>query len=716
MRIIYVLLTVSLLVFSCTLELSAQPSLRTRNVITGLDTPWEILWGPDGWIWMTERGGRISRVHPDNGEHKVLLTLTDVHEQSESGLLGMALHPDFADSPFVYVVYNYSSGGGIAEKLVRFRYDGQALSAPQILLQNIPGYPTHDGSRLLVTPDRKLLMTTGDAQNQPGAQNHTMIVGKILRMNLDGSAPADNPFPGAPYPANYIWTTGHRNAQGLTIGPNGAIYSSEHGPATDDEVNIITARGNYGWPTVEGPCDEGSETTFCADSNVVEPIKAWTPTLAVAGLEFYSHTAIPEWTGSLLMTSLKESDLRQLKLSADGRRIVSETIYYNNVYGRLRDIAIAPDGRVFIATSNRDGRATSGFPKTDDDRIVEIRSATVSGATIFAPTITPTTLRGGDQVQVSFSAAGPFTAVNVFTIQISDASGSFDSPDTLGTLEGPNGGSITTLLPCDIVAGTGYRVRVVSSDPEAMSPPSGSDIVVTASPQPVVTGIEDRPYCPGVNVQLNVTGGNRPRWSPATGLSCSDCPNPIVALTESRTYIVTVINSLGCPVSDTIFFDVRPAPTPTITLEGSTLVAPPGYVTYEWVLTQSGDVVGSGERFTPTQNGTYIARVTDTNGCRGFSNQIQITSLGIVDEARNADLRVAPSPVVDRLRIELALGRAGIAQVELVDIRGATVHTGTIDSRGGLVRGSIDMSGLAAGAYVLRITCGEEMWVRRVVR
>jgi aldose sugar dehydrogenase len=716
MRIIYSLVCTFLLIMSLATDARAQPAVRTRDVITGLDTPWEILWGPDGWLWMTERGGRISRVNPDNGEQQILLTLTDVHEQGESGLLGMALHPDFPDSAYVYVVYNYMSGSVIAEKLVRYTYTpGQVLSDPRILLQSIPGFPTHNGSRLLVTPDRKLLMTTGDAQNQPGAQSHALISGKILRLNLDGSAPADNPWPGAPYPANYIYTTGHRNPQGLTIGPGGRIFSSEHGPNNDDEINIISARGNYGWPTVMGICDEGSETKFCADSSVVEPIKTWTPTLAVAGIAYYAGTAIPEFGNSLLMTTLKEADLRVLKLNADGSRIVSETVLYDNVYGRLRDIALAPDGRVFIATSNRDGRAANGFPKSADDRIVEIRT-TAAGATIFAPTVTPVTLQGGEQMQVAFSASGPFTSGNVFTIQLSDSAGGFDAPTILGTLEGTNGGAITTLLPCDVVPGTGYRARVISTAPAATSPVSGIPVTVLPTAQAVIAGFEEKLYCPGSSVQLSVSGGTNPRWSPAAGLSCSDCPNPTVTISEPRTYIATLRNTFGCDVRDTVTFELFPQPVPQVTVDGTTLTASEGFASYEWILADSGTVVSTERTFTATRNGDYVVSVIDSNGCRGFSRAVEVRNAGIVDESRNADLRIAPSPMRERLEIELALGRAGRLRVELVDMRGIVIDAGVIEARSGVARGSIDVSGLSSGAYLVRITSGAEQWVRSVVK
>jgi aldose sugar dehydrogenase len=706
------------LLFLCIVSAThAQPDVVTRDVILNLDTPWEILWGPDGWIWMTERGGRISRVNPENGEQRVLITIADVHEQSESGLLGMALHPSFPDSSYVYVVYNYSSGGGIAEKLVRYRYTGQVLVEPDVLIDNVPGFPTHDGSRLLITPDGKLLMTTGDAQNQPGAQSQTQIVGKILRMNLDGTAPSDNPWPNAPYPTNLLWTTGHRNPQGLAYGPTGILYSSEHGPNNDDEINIIERGRNYGWPNVHGYCDLSTETQFCADSSVVEPIRAWTPTLATAGIAYYGHTAIPAWQNSLLLTNLKEADLRQLKLSSDGRQISSETVLFNNVYGRLRDVAVAPDGRVFIATSNRDGRAGPGFPKATDDRIVEIRSATSSGVTISAPVVTPMTIHGGEQIQISFDATGPFTTANVFTAQLSDAAGSFAAPIVLGTLESLNGGIITTTLPCSVPAGTGYRVRIVSSNPAETSPNNDADIVIAAPAAPAVTPAV-REFCAGGNIALtvDVPSSARIRWTPSEGLSCDDCPNPTAGPTTTTTYLLTVTNELGCDVSQTITVTVNPIPTPTITREGDVLVAPEGFIEYRWS-NASGTVVGLDRTFSPFSSGTFTVAVLDSNGCTGTSAPFTVTDIGgIVGEARDRDLRLTPSPARDHITVELALRRAGAAHIEIVDMRGATVRTRDVESSGAAIVASVDLGGLAAGAYIVRITSGDEEWVRPIVK
>jgi glucose/arabinose dehydrogenase len=209
---------------------------------------------------------------------------------------------------------------------------------------------------LLITPDLKLFITTGDAANQSLPQNTNAVNGKILRLNLDGSIPADNPVAGNPY-----WSFGHRNAQGLVFA-NNIMYSSEHGPSNDDEINIIEKGRNYGWPTVQGYCDLSGEIAFCSVNNVKEPIKAWTPTAAVCGLDYYNSNLIPQWKNSLLMVALKNARLYQMKLDGNFTSITESNEYFTNSYGRMRDVCISPSGKVYICTSNGG----------NSDRIIEI--------------------------------------------------------------------------------------------------------------------------------------------------------------------------------------------------------------------------------------------------------------------------------------------------------------------------------------------------------
>lgn len=330
--------------------------IKDSTIVQGLSHPWEILWGPDNFIWMTERGGRVSRVNPGTGALTPLLTISEVVSNGEGGLLGMALHPNFNTTPQVFVVYNYNATAGYREKVVRYNYNGTTLTSPVTLIENIAAASIHNGSRLLIVND-KLFITTGDANNQSLPQTASSSSGKVLRLNLDGSIPADNPVPGNPY-----WSLGHRNPQGLVYA-NNRLYSSEHGPSNDDEINIIEKGRNYGWPNVHGPCDASGELNFCNTNNVAVPIAAWTPTIATAGLDYYNSDLIPQWKNSLLLVTLKNARLYQMKLDNNFTTVTSTNEYFTNKYGRMRDLCISPGGKVYISTSNG-----------TNDRIIEIRS------------------------------------------------------------------------------------------------------------------------------------------------------------------------------------------------------------------------------------------------------------------------------------------------------------------------------------------------------
>jgi glucose/arabinose dehydrogenase len=272
------------------------------------------------------------------------------------------LHPDFGANPWVYVAHTYSGDGGTRNRVVRMRYANGALGEPEVLLDGIPGSSIHNGSRLAVGPDRLLYVTTGDASNGEQSQDRASLAGKILRLTLEGEPAPGNPLGTA------VFSFGHRNAQGLAFAPGGTLYASEHGPGDNDEVNVIRGGGNYGWPDVHGKCD-GNEAAFCQANDVVEPLITWTPTIAPAGIAYYDSDRISGWRGSLLMTTLKGSALYRLTLSSDGAAITAAEPLFDDAFGRLRDVLVAPDGIVYLATSNRDGR---GRPRDGDDRIVRV--------------------------------------------------------------------------------------------------------------------------------------------------------------------------------------------------------------------------------------------------------------------------------------------------------------------------------------------------------
>ncbi len=349
-----------ILLFSCRRNSENNPPEEdpkmTATILTeNLTFPWEIVWGNDNQIWMTERDGRISMINPQDGTVTPLLTISEVESRGEGGLLGMAMHPDFPLTPHIFVAYCYNKSGSYTEKIIRLTYSGTMLTEPSIIIDDIKAANIHNGCRLLIVGD-KLFITTGDASDLASPQQLNEVNGKILRLNLDGSIPADNPDPASP-----VWTYGHRNAQGLIMVGN-TMVSSEHGPDTDDEINIITRGGNYGWPDVRGECNTAEEQTFCNVNDVIAPIIAWTPTIAVSGIAYYNHDLLPQLKNSLLVATLKNSRLLQLKLSTSGNLSVTETVeYLVNEYGRLRDVCISPDGKIYVCTSNG-----------SNDKIIEI--------------------------------------------------------------------------------------------------------------------------------------------------------------------------------------------------------------------------------------------------------------------------------------------------------------------------------------------------------
>jgi len=345
-----------------TITTSGGTMLRAETVASGLDSPWDLALAPDGSIWFTERPGRVSRLDLEAGSVTVLGQL-DVLESGEAGLMGMAFHPDFPRIPTVYFAHSYRAAGGIRNRLIRMTYRNGRITNPETLLEDIPGRGNHNGSRLVIGPGRMLYMTMGDAGRSESAQDRNSVSGKVLRLTLDGKPASGNPF------GNATWSYGHRNPQGLAFHSNGMLYETEHGPSDADEVNLITAGGNYGWPTVHGDCDTAAEREFCAANHVVEPLTEYTPTIGISGLVVYESDRIPGWRGSLIYTSLVGQKLIRLVLSADGRSARAQELIIDRQYGRLRDVLVGPDGVLYIATSNRDGR---GRPADQDDRIIRI--------------------------------------------------------------------------------------------------------------------------------------------------------------------------------------------------------------------------------------------------------------------------------------------------------------------------------------------------------
>ena len=354
---------------NCQATITLDSTVLTENELAiGIQVPWEIAWGPDDMIWVTEKRGQVLRIDPETGNTSTALNIqSQVHSGSEPGLLGMAFHPDFINEPKVYLVYTYRQSGSTKERLSVFDWNGTSLTNELTLLENITGAGIHNGSRLLISTDNKIFMTVGDAGDAGSSQVKSSLNGKLLRMNLDGSIPKDNPNP-----ASLVYSFGHRNSQGLAYGPNGNIYSSEHGQNRADEFNIIEIDRNYGWPNVEGMCNTNNEITFCNANNVKEPMMEWTPCVAVNGLSYYSHSAIPEWNGKMLMAVLggfaRLPRLSVLTFNEDGTEVTQEDQYFSD-YGRIRDVCVNPNtGSIYFATNG------FNYPSTGPNRIIEYKN------------------------------------------------------------------------------------------------------------------------------------------------------------------------------------------------------------------------------------------------------------------------------------------------------------------------------------------------------
>lgn len=341
--------------------------IKTKIIVANLDVPWEIAWGPDNCIWFTAQGGTVSKINPETGEKQLLLRIAKTFRNRSTGLLGMTIHPD-RKLPYVFLDYTYKEGKKVFLRLVRYTYTNDTLIHPLVLLNNIPATTGHAGSRLVIAPDGKLMLTVGDATNGNSAQDTNALTGKILRLNIDGSIPVDNPFGGSP-----VWSTGHRNPQGLAFTGMGRLFSSEHGDAIGDELNLIKRGGNYGWPHVEGFCDTEKEQLFCKTHAVTAPVKAWTPVIAPAGITYCgTNCSIKEWRNALLLVTLKTQSLRVLKLNEAGTEVIAEQVYLDHEFGRLRGVCVSPAGEVYVSTSNRDWNPGEGYPKQVDDRIIKI--------------------------------------------------------------------------------------------------------------------------------------------------------------------------------------------------------------------------------------------------------------------------------------------------------------------------------------------------------
>lgn len=328
------------------------------QVTDGLEHPWGLAFLPDGRLLVTERTGDLRIVNTDGSLSEPITGVPEVVAQRQGGLLDVALAPDFAESNHVYLAYSRpGSGTASTTALGRGVWTGDAIQDFEVLFVQEPEYPNgfHFGSRIAFTPDgQHLFLSTGERNLKDPSQDLGSHLGKLLRLNLDGSVPDDNPFVGQDGAMPEIWSYGHRNIQSLAFHPEtGDLWKAEFGPRDGDELNLVQAGANYGWPIVSwGDNYDGSPIPDPPTRpEFTDAVRQWSPVISPSGMNFYTSEVFSEWTGSLFISSLSKRGLVRLEIEG-GQVTHEETI---SLGARIRDVQPGPDGHLYVATDQRNG-------------------------------------------------------------------------------------------------------------------------------------------------------------------------------------------------------------------------------------------------------------------------------------------------------------------------------------------------------------------------
>jgi glucose/arabinose dehydrogenase len=336
-------------------------TFRVTEVAGGLEEPWSLAFLPDGGMLVTEKLGRLRLV--DNGKlrEEPVGGLPEVYAQDQGGLLDITLDPDFASNRTIYLSYSHAEGSANTTRVMRARYAPEGLSEQKVIFEAKPLVDSskHFGSRLAWGHDGTLFVTMGERFTQrEKAQDLGSHLGKVLRINRDGSAPPDNPFAGRAGALPEIFTYGHRNPQGLVVDPRtGKVWEQEHGAKGGDEINVLVPGANYGWPDVAyGVNYDGSTIGEGRSSKpgVEPPVFYWDPSIAPSGMAFYTGDKFPGWRGDLLVGALAYKLVSRLDLDEQGR-VVREERFLEGVLGRVRDVREGPDGLVYLLTDENPG-------------------------------------------------------------------------------------------------------------------------------------------------------------------------------------------------------------------------------------------------------------------------------------------------------------------------------------------------------------------------
>lgn len=348
----------AVLVIAPTTDVEAKDPFRIVTVAKGLAHPWGLAFLPDGRMLVTERVGRLRIVSADGRLSPPVKGLPKIAAVGQGGLLDVVLHPKFSENKLIYMSFSESGDGGVGTAVVRGRFENDRLQEAKIIFRQKPKLRggRHFGSRLVFAPDGTLYVSMGDRGEMKQSQDPSNHVGTVARINDDGSVPTDNPFVGNKSRLPEIYTYGNRNVQGMALNPmTGAVWAHEHGPQGGDELNILKAGVNYGWPAITYGVDYGGAVISkdSARPGMEQPVIHWTPSIAPSGMAFYTGDKFPEWKGNIFVGALKYRQLRRLVLKGDV--VVEQHTLLAEFDERIRDVRSGPDGYIYVLTDDSEG-------------------------------------------------------------------------------------------------------------------------------------------------------------------------------------------------------------------------------------------------------------------------------------------------------------------------------------------------------------------------
>ena len=349
----------------CLVAVSRAPAqeLKVDTLTDGLENPWGLAFLPDGGMLLTERAGKLWRLDAQGRKAAAIANVPPAFVKLQGGLFDVVLDPQFSANSLVYLSLAHGEQKHNTTRVIRARLAGDSLADVKVVFENTPkGTSAHYGGRLAFLPDGTLLITTGEgAEYREDAQRLKSTLGKIVRINADGSIPANNPFAGRADADPAVWSYGHRNPQGLIVDPvSGVVWSTEHGPRGGDEINRIVPGANYGWPIATHGLDYtgGRISPFETYPGVTEPLLWWTPSIGVGGMTVYRGALFPEWDGDLLAGAMGHEHLQRIEM--DGDKVVARHRLLENRKSRFRQLKIGPDGAVYAVIDAVGGKEKSG--------------------------------------------------------------------------------------------------------------------------------------------------------------------------------------------------------------------------------------------------------------------------------------------------------------------------------------------------------------------